>query len=302
MTTPTSLQAGTTTDYIQPEYYTQTGQSLAGGLQDMMGDNGYINNTLSNWYNQAPGQGALGQVSAWDPTKQQSMTSGFMPTWDQSQQTSMMAPFADQYSAEAMQPFMNPYVNNVVNEQARLSNQNLFENVIPQVNSTFTGQGQFGSTRNADFMNRAIRDQQYNLAGQQGKTLFDSQNSANNLYKDWTAMNNQGEQFGSGLYGQQVAAEQAAKQAGATQYQDWTKMGLSSSQQDLANWLQQANFPLSALSQVGSIFGNLKPTSPQAITTSSSGPSQEAQVAGAVGGLNQLFSPQNVNTFANWFS
>ena len=297
----TSYQAGTTTDYIQPAYNTQTAQNYAGGINDLLGQNGYINDTMSNWYNQSPGQGALGQYATWNPNQQQDMTNSQLPVWDQSQQAGMMQPFTDQYSATTMQKYLNPYTRNVVNEQARLSNQNLFENVIPGLNSTFTGNGQFGSSRNADFMNRAIRDQQYNLMGQQGKTLFDAQNAANQQYQDWTKMNNQGEQFGASQYAHQQDLAQQAKQFGANQYKDWTQLGLSSSQQDLANWLQQANFPISALSQVGQMYGNLKTSQPETVTTSSAGPTNASKVAGSVGALNQLLTPTNINTALNWF-
>ena len=232
MADSTNPNPGTTVDYTQPSYYTGVGQNLAGGLNDLMGQGGYINDTMNNWYNAAPGQGALGQYA----------------TWNQDQQ----------------QQFMNPYLNNVVNEQARLSNQNLFENVIPQVNSTFTGAGQFGSTRNADFMNQAIRDQQYNLQGQQGQTLFNAQ------------------------------------QAAGTQYKDWTQMGTQAGQQDFTNWLQQANYPLSALSQVGQVFGNMRTSQPQSISTSSSGPTGMEKLTGALGILNSGLNDNTINQLLDW--
>jgi hypothetical protein len=232
MAEATSSQAGTTVDYTQPGYYTQTGQNLAGGVNDLLGQNGYINDTMNNWYNASPGQGALGQYATWNANQQQQ--------------------------------FMNPYVQNVVNEQARLSNQNLFENVIPQVNSTFTGAGQFGSSRNADFMNRAIRDQQYNLQGQQGQTLFNAQQAAGNQYKDWT------------------------------------QMGTQASQQDFTNWLQQANYPLSALSQVGQIFGNMRTTNPQSVSTSSAGPTGMEKLTGALGILNSGLNDGTINKLLEW--
>lgn len=223
---------GSTVDYTQPGYYTQTGQALAGGLQDLMGQGGYINDTMNNWYNAAPGQGALGQYATWNQNNQQQ--------------------------------FMNPYVNNVVNEQARLSNQNLFENVLPQVNSTFAGAGQFGSTRNADFTNRAIRDQQYNLAGQQGNTLMQAQ------------------------------------QAAGQQYKDWTQMGTQAAQQDFTNWLQQANYPLSALTQIGQVFGNMRTSQPQSISTSTAGPTSMEKLTGALGILNSGLNDATINKLLSW--
>lgn len=89
------------------------------------------------------------------------------------------------YNPEEVNKYMSPYVGGVVNEIQRLGNQNLMENIIPQVNSTFTGMGQFGSTRNADFLNRAIRDNQYNTLGQQSQALQSAYNQANSQYGDW---------------------------------------------------------------------------------------------------------------------
>ncbi len=226
------IAPGSTVDYTQPGYYTETGQALAGGLQDLMGTGGYINDTMNNWYNAAPGEGALGQYAQWNQQNQQQ--------------------------------FMNPYVNNVVNEQARLSNQNFNEQVVPGINSTFAGAGQFGSTRNADFMNRAVRDQQYNLAGQQGQTLFNAQ------------------------------------QAAGQQYKDWTNMGTQASQQDFQNWLQQANYPLSALGQVGTAFGQMRTNNPQSISTSSSGPGTLEKLSGILGVLGTGLNDDTIGKLLGW--
>ena len=91
---------------------------------------------------------------------------------------------------------MNPYLSNVIGANTQQSNQNLFENVLPQVNSTFTGAGQFGSSRNAEFMNRAIRDNQQVLSNTNSKALLDAQNAAAAQYSDWA---NKGMTAGSGI-------------------------------------------------------------------------------------------------------
>jgi hypothetical protein len=83
-----------------------------------------------------------------------------------------------EYSPAAMSQYMNPYTSGVTSEIARLGNQNLTENVLPAVNSTFTGAGQFGSTRNGEFNARAIRDNNYGILGQQSKVLADAQAQA----------------------------------------------------------------------------------------------------------------------------
>lgn len=231
---------GQTVNYNNPAYYTDTGSQFAGGIQDLLGQNGYINDISNNWYSNSPTQGALGQYAQYNAG-------------------------AGQNGQPGMQDFMNPYTQNVVNEQARLSNQNLTENILPGVNSTFAGAGQFGSSRNADFTNRAIRDQQQNLMGQQGQTLFNAQNQAN------------------------------------TNYKDWTQMGLGAGQQDFTNWQAQANYPLSALTQVGQMFGNLRSNQPSSINTSTTDTGGNLQKLGSVLSiLNTGLNDSTIQSLLGW--
>lgn len=72
---------------------------------------------------------------------------------------------------QAIGDYMSPYQDDVVDRLAVLGQRNLTENLLPQVNSTFTGAGQFGSTRNADFNNRALRDANESILGQQAQAL-----------------------------------------------------------------------------------------------------------------------------------
>jgi hypothetical protein len=71
-----------------------------------------------------------------------------------------------------MSSYMNPYISQVVNRIAQLGQRNLTENLLPQVNQTFTGAGQFGGTRNAEFTNRALRDANESILGQQAQALY----------------------------------------------------------------------------------------------------------------------------------
>lgn len=111
------------------------------------------------------GTGALQTAGQYLPQAQQQLTAGGS-TYDASQQAA----------------YMNPYVDNVVNRIQTLGNRNLTENVLPQVNSTFTGAGQFGSTRNGEFTNRALRDNQEAISGAQGTALMQAQTQANEQY------------------------------------------------------------------------------------------------------------------------
>ena len=104
---------------------------------------------------------------------------GFSPLQQQAQgmvQTNVgnYQPFlntAAQTVPQAVGSYMSPYTDSVVNRIAQLGQRNLTENLLPQVNSTFTGAGQFGSTRNAEFTNRAVRDANESILGQQANAL-----------------------------------------------------------------------------------------------------------------------------------
>lgn len=89
------------------------------------------------------------------------------------------------FDPEQVKKYMSPYTEGVINELGRLSRQNLFEGTLPGLNTTFAGAGQFGSTRNADFVNRAIRDESYNLLGQQSKALNQAYDTAMSNYNTW---------------------------------------------------------------------------------------------------------------------
>lgn len=89
------------------------------------------------------------------------------------------------FDPEQINKYMSPYTKNVVDEMRRVSNLNLMQSTLPQVNTTFAGAGQFGSTRNADFTNQAIQNENYNLLGQQAKALESGYNSALDEYRTW---------------------------------------------------------------------------------------------------------------------
>lgn len=87
--------------------------------------------------------------------------------------------------------YMNPYVTDVVDRIGTLGSRNLWENQVPQLNSTFAGAGQFGSTRNGDFMNRALRDNTDSTLAAQGSALNTGyQNAVINFQNDATRVGN----------------------------------------------------------------------------------------------------------------
>jgi hypothetical protein len=86
------------------------------------------------------------------------------------------------FNRSTFDQFMSPYTDNVVNRIAQLGQRNLSENLLPAVNDTFIRSGQFGSSRNADFTLRALRDTNESILGQQASALESAQNNAMQNY------------------------------------------------------------------------------------------------------------------------
>jgi len=72
---------------------------------------------------------------------------------------------------QGIQSMLNPYTSNVVNEMARLTNQNVNKNVIPQLKGAFVGSGGLGGQRYANATGQTMADIQSNLTGQQQGAL-----------------------------------------------------------------------------------------------------------------------------------
>jgi hypothetical protein len=90
---------------------------------------------------------------------------------------------ATPFNADIFSKFESPYLTGVTNRIAELGARNLSENLLPQIGDTFTKAGQFGSTRNADFVQRALRDTQESILGKQAETLQAGQDAAMRAYE-----------------------------------------------------------------------------------------------------------------------
>jgi hypothetical protein len=88
------------------------------------------------------------------------------------------------YDPSQIQNYLNPYTEGALSAANRLTTQNLNENILPEINSTFTGQGQFGGTRNAEFQNRAIRDTQQAIANANAAGMVGAYGQASGDYMD----------------------------------------------------------------------------------------------------------------------
>jgi hypothetical protein len=77
-----------------------------------------------------------------------------------------------------IQSFMSPYTTNVVDEMARLQQQNIQRNLMPQLKAGFVGTGGLGSQRYANALGQTAADWQSNLTGQQYGALSSGYKSA----------------------------------------------------------------------------------------------------------------------------
>ena len=186
---------------------------------------------------------------------------------------------ASQYNPEQFQQFMNPYTQNVVNEIARVGNQNLQQNILPGIADQFTSLGQFGSGRQAQAMGRASAEAAKNILGQQTQALQQGYGQAQDLYGQWANRGMAGAQQIAGIGGQQVGAGQAqagigGQQIGAAgqqqgllgqdiqslygygqQYQQNQQQALDRNYQE---WLRQQGMSMDQLSKWGTMFGQGK--------------------------------------------
>lgn len=67
--------------------------------------------------------------------------------------------------------YMSPYTSDVVDNIARLGKRNWEDTIMPGINSSMIGAGQFGSTRNADILSKAGLSANQDILGQQANAL-----------------------------------------------------------------------------------------------------------------------------------
>jgi hypothetical protein len=207
------------------------------------------------------------------------------------QQAQNLAIQGSTYDPGALSQFMNPYTSGVVNEMARLGNQNFTENLLPAANSAFTLAGQFGSTRNQDAVNRAARDVQANILGQQTGALQQGFNTANTNYLNWAGLGQKGSQLMSDLAARQQGLGAAdvgalstvggAQQNLGQQNLDWAYQQFQQQQQQPTQNLAMLNAIIRGLSLPGSTTTSKVSTEPQT--------SLGSQVAGGLSTLAGLY-------------
>lgn len=155
--------------------------------------------------------------------------------------------YASQTLPQAQNAYMSPYTDQVVNRIAQLGQRNLTENLLPQVNSTFTGAGQFGSTRNADFTNRAVRDANESIIGQQANALQTGYSQAQNA-----ALQDMTRQAQLGQLTQQLGYQDVSMlDTIGQQQQQQTQQNMNLANTDFTN---QRNYPKTQISFLSDIL------------------------------------------------
>jgi hypothetical protein len=108
-------------------------------------------------------------------------------------------------AAPQIQSFMSPYTSNVVDEMARLQQQNVQRNLMPQLKAGFVSTGGLGSTRYANATGQTLADLQSNLTGQQYGALDAGYKAAVNAALNNSQLQNNAARTQGDLAGQEQA-------------------------------------------------------------------------------------------------
>lgn len=96
-------------------------------------------------------------------------TAGAVQPWAQGAQDAAQG--SAQNWTDNVSKYMSPYTTQVVDNIARLGQRNWNDTIMPGVNASMIGSGQFGSTRNADILTRAGLSAAQDITGQQSNAL-----------------------------------------------------------------------------------------------------------------------------------
>jgi len=190
-----------------PGYYTDYLSGLAGAGQ------------------QALGKSPAELVAGFSPLQQQafgnvqSAATSYQPQMTAAQKTAGLG--AQGITQQNIQNYLNPYAQNVVGEMARLNQQNLNLNLLPNLKAGFVGTGAGGSQRNAGALAQFLAQNQANLTGQQAGELSKGFTTALGAAGQQADIQNKAAQVQGQLAAQQqqlgLAGNKAIMDAGAQQ-------------------------------------------------------------------------------------
>jgi len=171
-------------------------------------------------------------------------------------------------AAPQIQSFMSPYTTNVVDEMARLQQQNIQRNLMPQLKAGFVSTGGLGSQRYANAMGQTMSDLQSNLTGQQFGALDKGYNAAVTAAMNNAQLQNQAAR----TQGDLATSEQTLGLTGAGAL---TKAG---TEQQLYNQ-SLIDAPLKTATNVAGLMRGF--TVPGGSTTATTGPMQTSYYQGS---------------------
>lgn len=249
--TPASLTQATTSTTNLPDWYQEYQRAMAGKATEVAGQ-GYqaypgeqvagFNGDQQNAFQQVrdnqgswqPGMGAaLGSASGIaDAAGTGTAQAG---QYAQGAVNATAGPAASW--TNNWQQYMSPYTQSVVDEIGRQGNLNLQQNVLPGINSTFTGSGQFGSGRNAAILGQGVAQAQGNISGQQANALEAGYGQAASIFGQDANRQQQQEQMqaNTGLGAAGVANNSATINSGALDSQAQRLGALTQLQQSMQN-------------------------------------------------------------------
>lgn len=299
---PPAVTTSTAANNGLPDWYNSYVQGIAGKATDIAG------NTSSdpvpqqstagfNPYQTSSFENTRKNIGAWAPELQSSVDTangitGQSAPYLSAATKAVQGPAGAWTDPGVASSYMSPYTDSVVQNIARLGNRNFNENLMPTVNNSMIGNGQFGSTRNADILSRAARDTQADISGQQAGALEQGYGVASNIFGADANRFQQQQQMqastnlGAAAAGTNAAVQQAQQQGALTQTYaglnaaDSAALAAAGSQQQqqqqreldatYANATNTRNDPWAQLNNVNSAVRGMQiNTTP---TTASSGP------------------------------
>jgi len=142
---------------------------------------------------------------------------------------------------------MDPYRTNVVDEMARLAQQNVQRNVLPSLKAGFVGGGNLGSQRYAGALGQTMADIQSNLTGQQYGALSKGYSEALKAALDELSVQNQAART-------QMDLGKTAQELGLTEAGALTKAGAERQAYEQA----KLDYPLKTAQQVSGLMRGLQ--------------------------------------------
>ena len=179
--------------------------------------------------------------------------------------------------------YMNPYTKSVVDEMARLQQQNVQRSILPALQSIGVGSGGYGSQRQIQVGGQTLGDMQRNLLGQQAKALQEGYTQALGASQADLQRQMQSGQVLGGLGSQQQTAATTGLGTLST---------LGGQEQALAQ--RMLDYPMTAAGQYSQLLRGLTiPTGETKQTTGSTAYSGSplAQISGLLAALGAFINP-----------